>query len=154
LDVDVLIASIRKLRRIKNPVRAVPAGIGGNLTKSVRKRWRSKPPVKGQKMSNNNTSEKPVVVFISNDNDTVIGVMVIKNDDENLQNNLEIIEKNWVAARNELLQRAREDDSIEADEDELHIAFIAHELEMFDEPYETIDISGVYSVSNGNVDRI
>lgn len=105
-------------------------------------------------MSNNNTSEKPVVVFISNDNDTVIGVMVIKNDDENLQNNLEIIEKNWVAARNELLQRAREDDSIEADEDELHIAFIAHELEMFDEPYETIDISGVYSASNGNVDRI
>ena len=44
--------------------------------------------------------------------------------------------------------------SIEADEDELHIAFIAHELGMFDEPYETIDISGVYSVSNGNVDRI
>lgn len=105
-------------------------------------------------MSNNNTSEKPVVVFISNDNDTVIGVMVIKNVDENLQNNLKIIEKNWVAARNELLQWAREDDSIEADEDELHIAFIAHELEMFDGPYETIDISGVYSVSNGNVDRI
>ena len=103
---------------------------------------------------NTKASEKPVVVFISNDNDTVIGVMVIKNDDENLQNNLEIIEKNWVAARNELLQRAREDDSIEADEDELHIAFIAHELEMFDEPYETIDISGVYSVSNGDVDRI
>ena len=68
-------------------------------------------------MSNTKASEKPVVVFISNDNDTVIGVMVIKNDDENLQNNLEIIEKNWVAARNELLQRAREDDSIEADED-------------------------------------
>lgn len=105
-------------------------------------------------MSNTKASEKPVVVFISNDNDTVIGVMVIKNDDENLQNNLEIIEKNWVAARNELLQRAREDDSIEADEDELHITFIAHELGMFDEPYETIDISGVYSVSNGNVDRI
>ena len=105
-------------------------------------------------MSNTKASEKPVVVFISNDNDTVIGVMVIKNDDENLQNNLEIIEKNWVAARNELLQRAREDDSIEADEDELHIAFIAHELGMFDEPYETIDISGVYSVSNGTVDRI
>ncbi len=96
----------------------------------------------------------PVVVFISNDHDTVIGVMVIKNDDEHLQNNLEIIEKNWVAARNELLQRAREDESIEADEDELHIAFIAHELGMFDEPYETIDISGVYSVANGNVDRI
>lgn len=75
-------------------------------------------------MSNTNTPEKPVVVFISNDHDTVIGVMVIKNDDENLQNNLEIIEKNWVAARNELLQRAREDDSIEADEDELHIAFM------------------------------
>lgn len=44
-------------------------------------------------MSNTNTPEKPVVVFISNDHDTVIGVMVIKNDDENLQNNLEIIEK-------------------------------------------------------------
>ena len=53
-----------------------------------------------------------------------------------------------------MLQRAREDESIEADEDELHIAFIAHELGMFDEPYETIDISGVYSVANGNVDRI
>lgn len=31
-------------------------------------------------MSNTNTPEKPVVVFISNDHDTVIGVMVIKND--------------------------------------------------------------------------
>jgi hypothetical protein len=49
LDVDVLIASIRKLRRIKNPVRAVPAGIGGSLMISVKKKWRYRPPVKGQR---------------------------------------------------------------------------------------------------------